>query len=52
MHAYQELPRGYAPFLKIDLQEDKRLALWINGAAAVVTVILLVLGHFLMVPVW
>ncbi|MBQ1675225.1 MAG: DUF3267 domain-containing protein [Oscillospiraceae bacterium] len=52
MHAYQELPRGYAPFLKIDLQEDKRLALWINGAAAVVTVILLVVGHFLMVPVW
>lgn len=52
MHSYRELPAGYGEHLCIDMQKDKRLALRINGIAAAIMVVMLVVGHFLVVPVW
>ena len=51
MHSLQELPHGYKEHLRIDLQKDKRLALLVNGIALAITVVMLVVGHFLLVPV-
>ena len=46
MRGCKELPGEYVPVLSIDMQEDKKLAAWINGLAAVTTVVLCVLGTF------
>ena len=44
MRGCKELPGEYVPVLSIDMQEDKKLAAWINGLAAVTMVLLGVLG--------
>lgn len=50
MHCFDHLPTGYRECLKVDLQQDRRKALLINGAALAATVILLLFGHFFLVP--
>lgn len=40
------LPEGFGEYCHIDLQNDKKTALLLNAAAAVLMVGLLVLGHF------
>ena len=50
MHCFDHLPTGYREYLKVDLQQDRRKALLINGAALAAAVILLAVGHFLLVP--
>ena len=52
MNSFRELPAGYGEHLCIDMQKDKRLALRINGIGAAIMVVMLVVGHFLVVPVW
>ena len=51
MHSFTEIPPDYGAILTIDLQQDKRTALLINAAAAILMVALLALGHFLFQPV-
>ena len=38
MYARETLPEGYAEILSVDLQKDKRLALWVNLAGVVIMV--------------
>ena len=51
MKAYSELPAAYHEIRSIDLQKDKKKALWINGAASAGMILLAVIGHFCFVPV-
>lgn len=46
----QTLPEGYRETLKIDLQQDKKSALLVNGLAVAAMLVLLVIGH-LLVPI-
>ncbi|MBQ8174638.1 MAG: DUF3267 domain-containing protein [Clostridia bacterium] len=41
-----ELPTGYREILSVDLQKNKKLAVLVNVSAAVIAVLLAVLGHF------
>ncbi len=50
MKSQVTLPEGYQAFCQVDLRKDKKAALLVNGAAAVVMVLLAILGHFL-VPI-
>ena len=45
MKAYASLPAGYREILSVDLQKDKKKALLLNGAALLMTIILLPIGH-------
>lgn len=38
MYARENLPEGYAEIMSVDLQKDKRLALWVNLAGVVIMV--------------
>ena len=50
MRAYSALPAGYHPVRSVDLQNDKKTALTINGGASAGMVVLAAIGHFLFVP--
>lgn len=52
MHVFSELPASYEKVEEIKLQGNKRLAVGINAAGSLLMVILLLIGHFLLVPVW
>lgn len=45
MKIANELPQGYREILAIDLQKNKRLAILVNVAAALIAVVLAILGH-------
>lgn len=47
MHSVTELPGGYTPFMKIDLQKDKKVALLVNGICVLVMVALWIAGCFI-----
>lgn len=49
MKAVKTLPEGYQEILSIDMQKDKKLALVVNGAAAIIMVFMFVAG-FLRMP--
>ncbi len=51
MHVFNALPAGYREHRTVDLQKDKKKSLLINGAAGAATVLLLIAGNFLLVPV-
>lgn len=46
MKAYSKLPDAYREILSIDLQKDKKLAVWINVLALIIAVIFAVPMHF------
>ncbi len=46
MKRAKNLPEGYSEILSIDLQEDKRLALLVNGLALLIGVLMAVPMHF------
>lgn len=46
MKAVNTLPEGYREILSIDMQKDKKLALLINGLAAVIVVVMIAAGVF------
>jgi len=50
MHTKSSLPEGYREYFHLDLQKDKKTALKINVAAAVLMVGLFILAHFAFVP--
>lgn len=50
-NSYLKLPEGYKETLHIDLQQDKKLMLIVNGIGAVVMVVMFVVGCFI-VPFW
>lgn len=50
MRAFQSLPEGYTERFHVNLQTDKKTALWINISAAAAMVVLLVIGHFFFMP--
>ena len=45
-HNTLELPKGYDVVLKLDLQKNKKIALLVNGIAALIAVLLVGLGCF------
>ena len=47
MHSVTELPGGYTPFMKIDLQKDKKAALLVNGICILVMAALWIAGCFI-----
>lgn len=51
MRAYQTLPENYREYDHVDLQKDKKTALRINIAAAVLFIVLFILGHFAFYPI-
>ena len=40
-----ELPENYRQTMRIDLQHDKKKAIWLNTAAMFIEIILLVIGY-------
>ena len=46
MKNYVNLPNDYREILQIDLQKDKRLAIIVNGLALLITIVMVVVGHF------
>ena len=50
MKSVQTLPEVYTERFHVNLQEDKKTAMWINVSAAVLMIVLLVIGHFCFVP--
>ena len=44
MRATSVLPENYREILSVDLQQNKKLALGVNGAAVVITILMIVLG--------
>jgi len=50
-HATTTLPATHHPYARIDLQKDKKTALLVNGAAAVVMAAMALLAHFCFVPI-
>ncbi|MBQ5712556.1 MAG: DUF3267 domain-containing protein [Oscillospiraceae bacterium] len=44
MKSYVTLPEGYRQILSIDLQKDKKLALLVNGLAAVISVVMVAIA--------
>ena len=51
MHSTTTLPEGYREIAHINLQKDKKTALKINIAGAVIMIALFVLAHFALVPI-
>ncbi len=49
-HTVQTLPENYREILHMDLQKDKKAALWVNGLGLVLTLVFGVLFH-LIVPI-
>ena len=50
LHAVQSLPEGYREIVHLDLQKDKKAALWVNGLGIALTLVFGFLFH-LMVPI-
>lgn len=50
-HCLSELPENYRMVLRIDLQNDSKLALMVNGLAVAIAAVMLVAG-FLLMPVF
>ena len=46
-HCFQDLPDGYEKTLALDLQNDSKLALLINGLALAIAAVMLIVGFFL-----
>ena len=44
MRTTDVLPEGYREILSVDLQQNKKLALGVNGAAIVITILMIVVG--------
>jgi hypothetical protein len=44
MKALQTLPAGYEQIFEVDLQKNKKVAIWINAAAAIVAVIMAIIA--------
>ena len=51
MKSVEILPDGYIEAFTIDLQKNKKLALIVNGLAAVIGIALALVAHFLIVPI-
>ena len=51
MKSVEVLPDGYKEAFTIDLQKNKKLALIVNGLAAVIGIALALVAHFLIVPI-
>ncbi len=47
MKAFHALPAGYTEKLRIDLQKDKKTALWVNVGAAAAMVLVIAVGGFI-----
>ena len=47
MRSVTELPGGYAPLMKIDMQKDKKAALVVNGGSVLVMAALWIAGCFI-----
>ena len=50
MRAFRELPPGYEEAERINLQSDKKLALLVNGLGGALVVLLILVGHFFLMP--
>ena len=46
MKSYRELPEGYSELLKVDLQNNKKLMIFVNVLALLITVLMVVPMHF------
>ncbi len=46
MKSYRELPEGYSELLKVDLQNNKKLMIFVNALALLITVLMGVPMHF------
>ena len=51
MKSYESLPDGYREIYSINLQSDKKTALFINVAAASVGVLMALIAHFAVCPI-
>ncbi len=50
-HSCTQLPEGYGEILNVNLQKDKKTAVYINGAAAVIMIVMAAAAHFIVAPV-
>ena len=49
-NSYLELPKGYSEIFQLDLQKDKKTALFVNIFALVISAVMVVAGIFI-VPI-